>query len=489
MSLSSAFKIATSALLARQTEISVTSRNIAGANQPGFSRKTALLSTLVMGKETGGVRVDGISRAQDAALFGDLSAAKSADAAAKVLIEKLDALRNAIGGPHDEMSPAARLGDLFSALQAQSARPGDVNSARDTLEKAKMLVRSLNQASAAADAQRTEADSQMATSVERINDLLRRFGDLNKQVVQGTIAGADVSDALDARDKVLMDLSAEIGVRALKRENNDLVLFTDGGAMLFETEPRTVTMVRTHAFGASTEGAAVHVDGIPVTGPTARQPLVGGRLAGLAEIRDRAAPGFQAQLDEIARALVETFRETATGQTAQAGLFTWSGGPAVPAPGARSVGIAGSIRVNAAADPDQGGVIERIRDGGIAGTAYRQNTAGAASYSDRLRSLMDGFGASRAFDPAVASTPNTTLNAFAASTVSWLEAKRKAASATADQAAVSLSRTDQAYSNRTGVNLDEELQAMIEIEKSYGASAKLLGAVDRLYDDLLAVVR
>lgn len=489
MSLSSAFKVATSALLARQTEVSVNARNIAGANQPGFSRKTVLLSNPMSGRETSGVRVDGIVRAQDAALFSDLTTATAADAAAKAVDESMTVLKQTVGEAEDRISPAARLADLTAALQLQAARPSDAASARDTLEKARALVRTINQASTAVDRLRADTDAALGASVDRVNSLLADFGRRNADVVQGTLVGADTTDAEDARDAVLLSLSEEIGVRVLRRENNDLVLFADNGAMLFETYPRTVTMTRTATYVPGMAGAAVTVDGVAVTGDGAKTLLSGGRIAGLSAIRDQVAPAFQAHLDEIARGLVDTFRETATALPDQAGLFTWSGGPGVPAAGVRQVGLAGDLRLNPAADPAAGGSVETIRDGGMAGAAYSPNTAAEAGYTDRLNHLVDEISANRAFDPAAVEVASGSVKGLAAATVSWLEARRKVGAAAAEQGAVVLSRTTQALSNRTGVNLDEELQRMLEIEHAYGASAKLLGAVDRLFDDLLATVR
>jgi flagellar hook-associated protein 1 FlgK len=48
-----------------------------------------------------------------------------------------------------------------------------------------------------------------------------------------------------------------------------------------------------------------------------------------------------------------------------------------------------------------------------------------------------------------------------------------------------LSRSLEAYSNATGVNLDEELQLLLELEHSYQASSKLLNAIDEMLKSLL----
>ena len=81
-------------------------------------------------------------------------------------------------------------------------------------------------------------------------------------------------------------------------------------------------------YTAGTTGNAVYIDGVPVTGANSVMPLKSGKLAGLAQLRDQDTVTYQSQLDEIARGLINTFREI--DQTAAAlpdvpGLFTYPG--------------------------------------------------------------------------------------------------------------------------------------------------------------------
>ncbi|MEP2725116.1 MAG: flagellar hook-associated protein FlgK, partial [Roseibium sp.] len=70
MSLSVALQVAQSALAARQTETSTVSRNIAGAQDAGYSRKSVLLSTVISESgQTSGLQVEGIGRVTDDALY------------------------------------------------------------------------------------------------------------------------------------------------------------------------------------------------------------------------------------------------------------------------------------------------------------------------------------------------------------------------------------------------------------------------------------
>jgi flagellar hook-associated protein FlgK len=42
--------------------------------------------------------------------------------------------------------------------------------------------------------------------------------------------------------------------------------------------------------------------------------------------------------------------------------------------------------------------------------------------------------------------------------------------------------------NESGVNTDEELTELIRLEAAYGASARVLNAVQRAFDDLIGII-
>ena len=103
--------------------------------------------------------------------------------------------------------------------------------------------------------------------------------------------------------------------------------------------------------------------------------------------------------------------------------------------------------------------------------------------------MLQALDQPQGFDPATGINPNTTLSRFASSSVSWLEAGRQEASQEASFRDTFLERTRESLSNVTGVNLDEELAMMMELERSYGASARIISAVDTMLQTLLAATR
>ena len=70
-------------------------------------------------------------------------------------------------------------------------------------------------------------------------------------------------------------------------------------------------------------------------------------------------------------------------------------------------------------------------------------------------------------------------------TLGWLEENRSDAAASSETKDAFLYRTGEAYSNLTGVSLDEEMAILLELEQSYKATTRIISAVDEMLQALL----
>ena len=487
MSLSVGLDVALSGLSTTSEQTSIVSRNVARANDPYATRKTANVVTT----GNGGIRVASVTRAANSALLEKMLAATSTTAAQRAMVESLDRLDATVADPELDTSPAAMIQKLNDAIQQYAAAPQDPLRAQSAVAAAQNLADSLNSATNAVQYVRAQADAGIADSVNRLNIQLARFETLNTEIVKGTRIGADVTDYLDQRDALLASIAEEVGIRTITRDNDDMAIYTDSGVTLFDAKPRTVSFDRTLLYSATSTGNAVYIDGVPITGSSGPMLAGSGRLVGLSGIRDSTAVTYQNQLDEIARGLIEVFAEsdqTATPSLPDApGLFTYPGAPAMPPSGTLIVGLAGSIRLNPSVDPTQGGNLALLRDGGMAGDpAYVYNSSGGSAYADRLNQYVNALGASRAFDPSAQLTPAAAVGSLASSSAAWLEEARKFANDNADYADTVLQRSSEALSKDTGVNIDEEMTSLLDLERSYQASTRLITTIDSMLKSLLA---
>jgi flagellar hook-associated protein 1 FlgK len=483
MSLSAAFNIAQSSLFNSSRQTSVLSRNVQEANNPDYTRRTALLVST-----SSGAQVVQVRRAADDQLFRQNLSAISAWSSQSSLSSGLDQLDTKVNGVDGSTSVATILGKLQQALQTYSASPSSPNLAATTVEAARSVVRSLNDASTSISAFRADADGHIATAVDDLNNLLAQFKTANDTVVSGSQSGRDVNDALDKRDTILKKIAEYVPVTVMSRENNDMALFTNG-ATLFEKVPRSVSFQPSSGLAAGSAGNPIRIDGVPVTLGVGGDTNGAGKIAGMLQLRDDVTMTVQRQLDEVARGLITTFAETSRGGgAAAAGLFTWSGAPAIPAAGTLVDGLAASISVNAAFDPAKGGNPQLIRDGGANGADYVANTTGAASYTTQINAFLTRLDQPIAFDASARAGTSLNVSDFAATSLGWFQAIRKDAATASETKEALASRTAEALSNATGVNVDEEMSKLLDLENGYQASSRLIKAVDDMMAALLAAV-
>jgi flagellar hook-associated protein 1 FlgK len=492
MSLTSALNTAQSIFNNTGTQSSTVSNNIANANNANYTRRQAVLSTSLAGAQ-----VVQIARAQEPRLQAQFLTSTSQDSAQQRLLKGLEDIKATLGGNDNETSPSTYLAALQSALQNYASSPSSTTAAQSAITAATDVATALNNATDSLQGIRLGADQEIASGVTKLNNLLAQFKTANDAAKSSKDGTNELASAMDTRDSLLQQISEIVGITTVTRSGNDMAIYTSDGTPLFDVVARTVSFKPTNTYVPGLAGNGIYVDGAPLLAGSGPQTTGQGSLQALLQIRDTVAPTYQSQLDDLSRALVVMFSETGGGtQPGKPGLFTWkpSSGAAytpttdsvIPDPTSPNIaGIAGTIKVNPAFVTSLGGNPSLLRDGGANGAAYVVNTSGASGYSDQLDGYATAMDADMSFDPMTGVATNASILEFAANSVGWVESNRSGASAAAENTAAAQSRSSEAYSNETGVNLDEELSLLMDIEQSYKAGTKILNAIDEMLQSLL----
>jgi flagellar hook-associated protein 1 FlgK len=255
-------------------------------------------------------------------------------------------------------------------------------------------------------------------------------------------------------------------------------------------------------------GGAGALPGLMLNGQDVTRLVAGGRLAAAAELRDLALPRMQAELDLAAAHAAA--RIEAQGLR----LFTDGAGavPDVTQPyaGSAMVGFAGAIRVNPAVATNAA----LLRDGTHAVTAtpggpsaFTPNPAGGpAGFGVLLDRVLDfAFGAEVAAGQAQPPIPAgglgpdgtlvstlsglLTLEAHAGALVATQTAARAAAEEGRGRAIALREVLDTRLQQRSGVDVDREVAAMVELQNAYAVNARIVATVQAMWDALLGAVR
>ncbi len=81
-----------------------------------------------------------------------------------------------------------------------------------------------------------------------------------------------------------------------------------------------------------------------------------------------------------------------------------------------------------------------------------------------------------------------SLTDYTSASAAWLQEVRKVAKDAYDYRDTLNKRATESHSKLTGVNLDEEMATMLEIERSYQTSSKLIATVDSMFNALLQAI-
>ena len=491
MGLSGVLNTARFALDSAAAQTALVSRNIAGVNDAGYSRK--LVESRAYSTELSAPQ---IRRAENPALLARATEARSEAASAGVLRDGINQIRSLFGGDDQDNAPSTLITSMQTALRDAASDPSDPVLARRALDSAGTLANSIRTNAGALSGQRNDIEARLGLEAEKLNISLGSFEGLNSRIVAGTRLGQDTTDLRDQRDEVLRGMSDVIGIKAFSRGDNDMVLQTDSGVLMFETRARPISFQSASPLQPGQPGGRFMVDGVSVAGPNAVMPTSSGVVNGLITLRDGAVADAETKLDETARMLISAFREkdqtTAGTKPDIAGLFTADGLINLPPDGVRVPGIAARLSIATTVDPAKGGNIFLLRDGGIGApidSDYKHNTANLSGYTAQLNALAQATNKAVAVDVSAGFGASRSVADFSARAFGSIEEQRRTATDKAAFSSIVLERSTASLASETGVSLDAEMARLLELERSYSASAKIISVVDAMFDSLFSAVR
>lgn len=484
MSMSAAFSSALSGLTASARRADVTSSNIANALTEGYGRREVQLSPRLIGMTGVGVAVSGVMRSENPYLQGEMREASAGEAFARERSSFLTSLERMLGTSEDAGSLSARITAFERSLAEAAARPESDARLAAVLDAAGAITEKLGDTTRKVQDARQEADQRIAADVETLNASLSAVSRLGNQIRSLRAAGGDVSALLDQRQIQIDRISTIIPVKEISRQNDQIALMTTGGTLLLDTRPLTIGFRPTATITADMTAASGALSGLTLDGrpldPAATSARLGeGRLSALFSLRDELAPRAQAQIDGLAADLVARFAEPGLDPTlgpGLAGLFTDAGGLVLPGDEA---GLAGRIAVNSAADPARGGALWRLREG--LGAA-----APIAPGDSQLLSALSAAAITRRLPPVGGFTTPGGLSGLATAVLSDASGRRLSFEA---DLGFATTQTDAFRSEllKAGVDTDQEMQNLLDIEKAYAANARVLQTLDGMLETLLGI--
>jgi flagellar hook-associated protein 1 FlgK len=429
-------QVALRGVLAQQRALDVTAHNVANANTVGYSRQEAVLSTSQafpipgQGQVGTGVDVDTYRRVRDSFVDVQLRAQTMRKGYHDAVDDGLEQVELALREPSDT-GLSALLTRYWSSWQDVVNAPENVATRQALVQNAASLADGFRTLVSQLQTYSTQADQNITLTLADLSAAGAQIADLNASIVRDKLlSGGAPNDLLDDRDALLDRLSELANVTWTENADGSIDVAAGGFALVT---------------GQSSATAAALTD---LTG------LTSGKLAGLRDLRDTMLPGYRAELDAVAAALVtQTNAQHAAGYD----LAGAAGGAFFTGADASDIAVSAALLANptlvaAAGSPAPG---DTANARAIAALADVPLVAGAT---------IDG-----AYSQLV-----TKIGSDAR------EARRSLDGATVLADAL-LSRRD----SISGVSLDEEMANLIRFQRGFQASSRALTAMDELIDVLV----
>ena len=289
-------------LQAAQSALQVTGNNIANVNTPGYSRETAVQSTLTPSLYGGqylgnGTQIDAVTRSYNSYLQSQVWSTAATASGANTLNTQIQPIANLIAGTDSGLSTS--INQFFASGVAQvAANPADIPSRQSLISQSQSLAQTIQTSAQQLQSAASGVNQQLGQSVTAINSLTQQIAKLNVQINTLSGTGSTPNSLLDQRDQLITQLSGQVGVTVLPQDGNQVNVFTGNGQVL---------VAGAQSFDLKTTPSAYDPSQLEVAyasnGAVLSQGLQGGTLGGLLQFRSQVLQPAQNALGRIADGL------------------------------------------------------------------------------------------------------------------------------------------------------------------------------------------
>jgi flagellar hook-associated protein 1 FlgK len=432
--------------------LSVVQNNVTNVNTPGYAKQRLLLESLRFEPDigvAGGVRSPGILDSRSAAAEEGVRRQLFRHGGSQERVRQLERLE-----PVFEMRDGAGLGaalnSLFQSFSALSVAPNDSAARQVALERASGLAGSFNGMAQQLTLARAQSDTDLSENLERMDVLLSELAQVNHELKQDYRAQSDAGLAARTND-LLEELSTLTQISVWRAEDGSVSIAAGGQVPL-------LMGTRTFSLAADTSTQPVRIrngEGEDVTGM-----LGEGSIQAILTFRNQTLAGLQTDLDKLAKNVADQVNSTLaagldqTGAAPTTALFAYDA----------SLGVARTLKVNPLAPQDL--AMAAAGSPGGNGNALALAALGTAK-------TTDGY----------------TFAQFYGSIAA--KAGRALENAREDQATQQtlLAQARELRQQLQGVSLDEEAIHLMEYQRAYEATAKLVQTLDEMLETAMGIIR
>ncbi len=450
--------IARQGMMVSQIGITLTGHNTANVNTEGFSRrKMAVVSRAT--QLGGGAEVTGIKRYTDRfateRLIHEQTLQGFANKRGEILAHVSDLFNDL-----ESNNLGSALDNFYGSFRLLETNPSDLTIRQEVIARTEELSQSFNRISAELETVRRNTDDLLRASAAEINVRTEELVSLNKEIVLAQVEGKDTSDILDRREQLIREMSEHADVSFIEHDNGQITVFLEGGLPLVEGQNRSTLQVLESAVPGGARVEYVTESG-QVTDITSR--VVGGAMGGVLKTRDVTLPNLANTLDQLAYDIVTAYNNV---HGAGVGLDGTAGRPLFVTLGS-AANAAALIQIDPVVGNDPRLIAAALDPTLLPGD--NRNAIALAALADQ--------------DLATGATQ--TFNEAYATLVGEVGVDTRRAQAEAEMRSSAITRIETIRDGRSAVSLDEEMTNLVQYQRAYQASARVLNTVTTILDTVI----
>lgn len=316
MSLQNIMSAGLSGLVTAQTQLEVVSSNVTNVDTPGYVRKIADQVSTASGGIGTGVDITGVRLAVNQFLEAASRNATSDAAQSGAISDYFNRVQSLFGDPSSNTGFLSQIDQLFSSFSALSANPTSTPQRDQTISAAQQLFSQASDIYDGIQTVRGDADSQIASDVTQVNNLLQQIENLNNGISRGIVAGADVTGAENDQAQLINTLSSLMDIRVSQRTNGGVTIRTTDGTLLAGEGAATLSYSPIGTVTGETNFNAITLTPPGGVSVNLTDHLKSGEIYGLIQLRDQIAPQAASQLSELVSNIADQLNGAANQNTA-----------------------------------------------------------------------------------------------------------------------------------------------------------------------------
>jgi flagellar hook-associated protein 1 FlgK len=361
------------------------------------------------------------------------------------------------------------MGEFFNSFRELSNNPESLATRTMVKESAEFLTKNFHHVTEQLGAIQGDADFRLATRVEEANQLAKEIAQLNMKVGSAEINGVSANDERDRRDQLVKQLSQKINIRYAESKSGLLTITAGNTGVLVSGSTACELSVKPTSMRADKKEGNFDVfyknseNSTPVN---ITKQITGGEIGGILNVRDGIVNRCLGELDELAFGLTTEVNDA---HVEGFDRFDQTG-KAFFEPQATQANAASTISISKAIREDVG----RIAAAASAGSPGDNRIANVLSALEYKQCLHDG---------------SATFDDYYNGLVGRIGIEAQRANTAQESQKDVVAQLKNLRESISGVSLDEETTKMIEFQKGFDASARLIKTADEMMDTVLNLKR